>query len=169
MLTKVEIRPVVGSAVELNTVDGSGNHLYPLRAFDIVTNIDQGSDAKKMAAAGQWPRFHYADAMTINAEGNIIGVGGSDAARATDYITKRLALLDAILPPITGMMTSRYHAVLRVRFDGMSEDADAQVVVTSQSSPMAALFPANSPFLVTWKAFEPYFVGVGTSTKYQLG
>ena len=91
-LTKVEIRPPSGSPVTLNTQDGSGNHLYPLSEFEITTNID-AHDAKKMAAPGQWPTFHYPDAMTINAEGRILGIGGSDAARATDYITKRLALL----------------------------------------------------------------------------
>lgn len=168
MLTKVEIRPVVGSPLELNTVDGSGNHVYPLSEFTIVTNIDQGQDAKKMAAPGQWPRFHYPDALTINATGRILGIGVSDTARAQDYVTKRLNLLDAVLPPVT-LLTSRHHAVLRVRMDGMTEDADTNVVVISQSIPMAALFPANSEFIITWKGFEPYFVGVSTSTKYQLG
>lgn len=168
MLTKVEIRPVVGSPVEVNTVDGSGNHLYPLRDFSIVTNIDQ-HDAKKMSAVGQWPTFHYPDAMIITMEGSILGIGGSDSARATDYITKRLALIDAVLPPPTGVYTTRHHAILRVRFDGMSEDADAEVVCTQPSFPMRALYPANSEFMVTWKGFVPYFVGVSTSTKYQLG
>lgn len=168
MLTKFEIRPTSGSVVVLNTTDGSGNHLYPMRRMDIETNIDQPSSAKKMAAAGQWPTFHYPDAMTIHIEGSILGVGASDSARATDYITKRLALLDAVLPPVT-LLSSRIHAVVRVRFDGMSEDADAECVVTQQSIPVAALFPANSDFLITWKAFEPYFVGVGSATKYQLG
>ena len=172
MLTKVEIRPVIGSNVELNTVDGSGNHLYPLHEFNIVTNIDQGQDAKKMAAPGQWPRFHYADAMTITAEGQILGVGASDAARATDYITKRLALLDAILPSVAspGLLTARHHGTLRVRFDGMTEDADAEVVCVQQAVPMQALFPANSSFLIIWKGFLPYFTGVTTPTnRYQLG
>lgn len=167
MLTKVEIRPVTGSTCTLNTTDGSGNHIYPLRRFEIITNIDT-HDAKKMGSSGQWPTFHYPDAMTIHAEGSILGFGSSDANRATDYITKRLALLDAVLPPV-GLLTSRHHAVLRVRFDGMTEDADANVVCVQQSMPMAALFPANSEFMITWKAFEPYFTGTSTSTKYQLG
>ncbi len=166
-LTKVEVRPVTGSALELNTTDGSGNHLFPLSTFEITANID-AHDAKKMAAPGQWPTFHYADAMTINCTGRILGIGGSDAARATSYITQRLALVDAVLPPV-GLQTSRKHGVLRVRMDGMSEDADADIVCTSQTIPLAALFPAQSEFMITWKAFLPYFVGVSTSTVYQLG
>lgn len=166
-LTKVEVRPVTGSAVELNRVDGSGNHIYPLVQFDIETNIDV-HDFKKMSAPGQWPSYHYPDAMTINAQGRILGVGASDAARASDYFSQRLALVDAVLPPLT-VLTTRYHAVLRVRFDGMTEDADAQVVVIQNSIPLAALFPAYSEFMITWKAFLPYFVGVTTQTQYQLG
>ena len=168
MLTKVEIRPVTGSPVELNTTDGSGNHLYPLHQFEVITTLDDPGSAKKMAAPGEWPKFSYPGAMTIHAEGQLYGVGGSDAARATDYITKRLALLDAVLPPVT-LLTSRKHGVLRVRMDGMTEDADADVVVVQQSIPMAALYPANSTFMITWKGFLPYFVGVSSSTKYQLG
>jgi hypothetical protein len=167
MLTKVEIRPVVGSAVELNTTDGSGNPLYPLNDFSIVTNIDT-HDAKKMAAAGQWRTFHYPDAMVVVAEGHIVGVGANDTARAANYFAQRLALLDAALPPVT-VLTSRIHGVLRVRFDGMTEDADADVVLTSVSAPLAAMFPANSEFQITWKAFEPYFTGTSSATKYQLG
>ena len=166
-LLKVEIRPVSGSPVEINTTDGSNNHLYPLSEFNIVTNIDT-HDAKKMAAGGQWPTFHYPDAMTISATGRILGVGATNDARAANYFAQRLALLDAVLPPV-GLQTSRKHGVLRVRFDGMTEDADADVVCTSISAPLTALFPANTEFMITWKGFEPFFTGVGSATKYQLG
>lgn len=125
-------------------------------------------EAKKMAAPGQWPSYAYADAMTIEANGKILGVGGSDAARATSYITQRLALLDAVLPPVA-IQTTRHHGTLRVRMDGMTEDADAEVQCMSSAIPMAALFPANSDFQIIWKGFLPYFVGVTTSTIYQLG
>lgn len=167
MLTKFEIRPVVGSPLELNTTDGSGNHLYPLKICDIQTNIDPTA-IKKLGTDGEWPTFGYPGAMTINIQGTVYGVGASDAARATDYVTKRLALIDAALPPL-GAQTSRKHAVLRIRMDGMTEDADADVQFGNSSIPMAALFPANSNFNITFKGFLPYFVGTGTSTKYQLG
>jgi len=158
---------VVGSPLEVNRVDGSGNHIYPLSEFDIETNIDT-HDFKKMSAPGQWPSYHYPDAMIVNMTGRILGVGASDTLRAADYFAQRLALVDAVLPPLQ-VLTARYHAVLRVRFDGMTEDADAQVVVTQNSIPLAALFPAYSEFMITWKSFLPYFVGVTTQTQYQLG
>lgn len=169
MFTKIQIRPVSGSNVDLNAVDGSGNHLYPLREFEITTNIDQPAAAKKMAEAGQWPTFHYPDAMSIVAEGEILGIGATDQLRTEDYVTKRLALIDAILPPV-GLQTARRHGTLRVRMEGMTEDADVDVVCVLQSIPMSASSPARSPLLITWKAFVPYFTGVTTPTnKYQLG
>ena len=167
-LTKVEIRPVVGSTLELNTTDISGNHLYPLSTFDITTAIDTPTAAKRMALPGEWPTFAYPGAMTVEAEGHILGIGANDAARATSYITQRLAFVDAVLPPMT-LLTSRKHAVLRVRMDGMTEDADADVICISQAVPLAALFPAQSEFTVVWKGFLPWFVGTSTSTKYLLG
>jgi hypothetical protein len=167
MLTKVEIRPNSGSPLELNTTDILGNPLYPLESFDINTNIDT-HDHKKLAQPGQWSSFHYPDAMIITAGGHIVGVGGTDSARATSYIEQRLALTDAALPPVT-LLSDRRHGYLRVRMDGMTEDADAAVVIVNISIPMAASFPANSEFTITWKAFLPYFVGVSSQTHYQLG
>lgn len=165
MITLIQYIPNTGSLVELNAPDGSGNHIYPLSAFEMESAIST-REFKKMTAQGEWPAFHYLGAMTIHAEGRILGSG---ATPSNDYVTKRIALIDAILPPTTSPLTARKHGVLRLRLDGMSENADADVVVTSFQAPLAALFPANSEFMVTWKAFLPWFVGVGTSTKYQLG
>jgi hypothetical protein len=53
--------------------------------------------------------------------------------------------------------------------DGMTEDADADVIVVAQAIPMKALYPAISEFQITWSGFTPWFVGVSSSTKYQLG
>jgi len=166
MITKFEIRPVSGSALELNLMT-AGIPIYPLHTCDIFTNMDT-KEFKRMAAAGEWPSFSYPGALTAHIEGNIIGAGASDALASADYVAKRLALVDAVLPPIQ-ILTSRKHAVLRIRLDGMTEDADTDVIVTQSQIPMVALFPANSEFMVTWKGFNPYFTGVTTSTKYQIG
>ena len=166
MITKFEIRPNTGSPVELNLMTG-GVPIYPLKVCDIYTNLDT-KEFKRLAAAGEWPTFSYPGALTSHVEGNIIGSGATDALASADYVTKRLALLDAVLPPI-GVQTARKHGVLRCRLDGMTEDADTDVIVTQIQIPMAALFPANSEFMITWKGFNPYFTGVSTQTKYQLG
>lgn len=162
MLSKVEVRPNTGSALTLNDLS------YPLHVFEIETNIDEHS-FKRMAAAGEWPTYNYPGAMTIHAEGEILGTGSSDSAIASDTVSKRLALIDAILPPI-GLLTARKHGVLRVKMDGMTEDADADIVVQTLSAPLNALSPGRVPFIVTWKGFNPWFTGVtNPSNKYQLG
>jgi hypothetical protein len=166
MITKFEIRPVSGSPIELNLMT-AGIPIYPLSVCDIFTNMDT-KEFKRMAAAGEWPSFSYPGALTVHVEGKVIGAGATDALASADYVTKRLALLDAVLPPIQ-TLTSRKHAVLRCRLDGMTEDADTDVIVTSPQIPMVALYPAISEFMITWKGFNPYFTGVTTSTKYQLG
>jgi hypothetical protein len=167
MLIKVELRPIVGSPLALNTEDGSGNPLYPLANFDIETNLDNPS-YKKMAAAGEWESFGYPDAMIVAGDGQILGVGANDSARAANYVSQRLALVEAMLPPM-GTMTSRIHAILRVRMDGMSEDADARVRVTQQSVPLAAMQGARSAFRFTIKSFVPVFLGVTSGDPYLLG
>jgi len=166
-LTKVEIRPIVGSPLALNTEDGSGSPLYPLASFDIETNLDDPS-YKKMAAAGEWESFGYPDAMTVSGDGQILGVGSTDALRAANYVAQRLALVEVLLPPM-GLMTSRIHAILRVRMDGMTEDADARIRVTSQSVPLAAMQGARSSFRFTIKSFVPVFIGVTSGDPYLLG
>lgn len=159
MITFIQIRPTTGTNIELNDLN------YPLSVFEIEVSVE-GPSHKKMTQHGEHKAFHYAGAMTIHAEGHILGSG---ATPSTDYVTKRLALADAILPPTTEPMTSRTHGFLRLQLDGMSEAADAPVVCQIFSAPMRALFPANSEFMVTWKSFDPYFTGVGSQTKYQLG
>lgn len=155
MLTLFQIRPVTGSNLELNTLT------YPLSDLSITTNLDT-HDHKKMGAPGQWPSYSYPDAMTIHVEGNVL------ADTSTAYVTARLALIDAVLPPLT-IQNTRRHGTIRIQLDGMTESADCNVQVVSQSIPMAALFPANSRFMVTWKGFLPYFTGNTSSTEYQLG
>lgn len=161
MITLIEWHPNVGSPVTLNDLT------YPLSAFEPESALDV-KNFKKMQAHGEWPSFTYLGAMTVVAEGRILGVGASDALRSADYVAKRLALVDAILPATTTPLTARSHGFLRIQLDGMTEVADANAVVTSFRAPIAALFPANSEFFVNWKMWEPWFVGAST-TKYQIG
>lgn len=158
MITSLVYIPASGSSVTLNDLN------YPIHEFDVETLLDP-RDAKKMGQPGQWPTFSYPGAMIIHAEGRILGSG---VTPSNDYVTKRLALLDAILPPI-GTLTSRIHGTLRIQMDGWTETADADVQVTQQSVPMRANYPAISEFMITWKSFLPYFEGNSTATKYQLG
>ena len=158
MITLFQYIPNVGSLVELNDLN------YPLHVCEIETTLDP-REFKKMSESGEWPTYTYPGAMTIHAEGDIVGYGGTPS---NDYVAKRMALLDAVLPPI-GVLQARHHGTVRIRLDGMTENADALVVITQQSIPMKSLYPSISEFSITWKAFLPYFTGVSTQTKSQLG
>lgn len=158
MITLFEYHPNTGSPIELNDLN------YPLHDFNIKTNIDV-HDNKKLALPGQWPSFHYPDAMDISAEGDIVGSG---ATPTEDYVSKRIALMAAVIPPMQHL-TDRKHGFVRIQLDGMTETADADVVIVDHAIPMQALYPAISPFMLQWKGFLPYFVGTNTSTVYILG
>lgn len=158
MIDLIQYIPNVGSTVTLNDLN------YPLHVCEIETTLDP-REFKKMSESGEWPTFTYPGAMTIHVEGDIVGYGGTPSV---DYVTKRLAILDAVLPPI-GVLQARHHGTLRMKLEGMSENADALVVCSQQSIPMKSLYPSISEFSVTWKAFLPYFTGVSSQTKYQLG
>jgi len=158
VLTLFEYHPNTGSPVELNTL------IYPMHDLDIQTQMDV-HEFKKRAQAGEWPSFAYPGAMTITAEGDIVGSGATPSA---DYVAKRLALVDAILPPIQ-VLTSRKHGFIRIQLDGWTETADADVINTDRSIPMQALYPAISPYQITWKAFLPVFIGTTSGDFYQVG
>lgn len=168
-LTSVQIRPVTGSNVDINTVDGSGNHLYPLSSFEPEVDLPEVV-YKKMQQTGVWPTFSYPGAATIIAIGHVLGLGASDSARSIDAMTKRAALTDACLPPLdpATTYTSRKHGTLRVQYDHWTETADVEFHCVLVKIPLAALNPANMEFTINFKCFTPYFVGTGTQTIYPM-
>jgi len=161
-LTLVQIRPVTGSNVTINTVDGSGNHLYPLHDFEPETDLPD-TVLKKMQDAGVWPTFAYPGAMTIIATGEVLGLGASDSAISIDAMTKREALHDACLPALTvpgTTYTSRKHGTLRVRYDHWSQDGDVDFHCILCRIPLKALMPGRHQYFINFKCFLPFFVGV---------
>lgn len=158
-LTTVQIRPVTGSNLDINTVDGSGNHLYPLHSFEPEPEID-ATAFKKMQASGVWPAFNYPGAMTITMDGEVLGLGASDSARSIDAMTKREALTDACLPALDVTLTSRKHGTLRVRYDHWSQDGDVDFHCVLVRIPLAALSPARMQYFINLQCFNPYFTGV---------
>jgi len=161
MIETLEWHPVSGSSITLNDLN------YPLSSFEPEVDRED-KQYKKWVAHGEWPSFSYAGAMRIPAEGRILATGADDTARATDYVTKRLALCDAFLPSATTPLTSRPHGYLRIKLYGMAEAADADGHIISFRAPMQALYPSNSEFFVTFKLFTPYFTGAST-TVYPIG
>jgi hypothetical protein len=164
-LVSVQIRPVSGSNLDINTTDGSGNHLFPLHEFEPEIDLPD-VEFKRMQATGVWPVFAYPGAMTIIATGEVLGIGGSDSARSSDAMTKRASLMDACLPPVDSVLTARKHGTLRVQYDHWAETADADFQCILCKIPIKAQSPARMQYFINFKCFTPYFVGTGTQTKY---
>lgn len=158
-LTLVQFRPATGSNVTVNTVDGSGNHLYPLHNFEPEPDIDQTA-IKKMQAAGVWATFNYPGAMTIVMDGEVLGLGANDAARSVDAMTKREALTDACFPPLNVTLTTRKHGTLRVRYDHWTQDGDVDYHCVLCRIPLQALSPGRHQYFINLQCFNPYFIGV---------
>ena len=162
-LTKVEFRPASGSALEVNTVDGSGNHLYPLHEFEPEPELPDTS-FKRMQAPGVWPTFAYPGAMTIVMTGEILGLGASDSAMSIDAMTKRQTLTDAVMPSLTTTLTSRPHGTLRVRYDHWSQDGEVDYHCVLCRIPLRALSPGRFQYFINLKGFTPYFLGLDATT-----
>lgn len=159
MITKIELRPVTGSALEINTA------VYPVHGWEPEIDLPT-NEIKKMQRTGLWPTFAYPGAMKIPLEGAILGNGATDALRASDVMAKRRALNDACLPPLDQPLTTRKHGVLRVRYEDMTEDADADFHCIMFRAPLKGPQGANIPFFINFLCFTPYFVGVGTQAIY---
>jgi hypothetical protein len=166
-LTLVRITPTTGSAVTVNTTDGSGNHLYPLHHFEPEPDLPD-TTLKRMQDAGVWPTFAYPGAMTIVMDGEILGLGANDSAQSVDAMTKRAALTDACLPPINPVTpvtyTSRKHGTLRVRYDHWSQDGEVDFHCIMCRIPLAALSPGRMQYFINFKCFNPCFIGLDGTT-----
>jgi hypothetical protein len=162
-LTSVQIRPVSGSNLDINTTDGSGNHLYPLHEFEPEIDLDD-TTLKKMQDAGVWAAFSYPGAMTIIASGEILGLGANDSAQSIDAMTKRDALINACLPPIDPVnpvtYTARKHGTLRVRYDHWSQAGDVDFHCILVRAPLKALSPGRCPYFINFRCFNPCFIGL---------
>ena len=158
---KIEVRPVTGSPLLINTDD--------IPVFNLETDPEYAvpSDVEKAHLSGLWPTYSLARGMPLTMEGAIFGRGATDLLMAQDTATKKQAFAAAfhrvhdLTPP-----TSRPHGTLRLRATGWSEDADALYHVVELQTPYVAGQPNIVEWFVSLKLFNIWFTGVGTQTKY---
>jgi hypothetical protein len=160
VIVSIQLRPVLGSNLTIN------DDAYPVHGWEPEPDMPDNT-YKKMQQTGEWPSFAYPGSMKLAVEGHVLGVGATDALRAASVMDRRQALIDACMPNIDSVHTSRKHGVLRVEYDGWGETADGDYHCVAIHSPISALQGANIPFFFTLKIFTPYVVGVST-TKYFL-
>lgn len=157
MLTKVELRNVLGQSIEINELTASPT--YPLNQFNV--DVDQRMEEhERMQQHGIWPAYTYDGAMTIHMEGDIL------AANSPAYVAARRALVDVVRINPLLTVTDRRRGTLIVRFDGEAEDWQADYGKCELDAPLAALSPGRTTFMLELRCFLPYFTGAVTGNPY---
>lgn len=148
-------QPNVGPALVLNSAN------YPIKDFDPDTEFSDPS-ISKMQLAGEWASFGYPGAMRIPIEGDILGSSPSN------FWANRQAFLVALTPP-NAELTARRHGTLTIDDDDMAEPAWAYCRVINRMAKLENLSPERCPYLVTFKAFVPYFTGLSSGLDVLIG
>ncbi len=147
--------PNIGPSLVLNSAN------FPIHDFDPDVAMSDPS-VPKFQLGGEWPSFGYPGAARIAVEGDILGISG------TNFWTNRQAFLNALTPPQTAL-TSRRHGILTIDDDDMAEAAFGYCRVINRAAKLESLSPERCPYLVTFKAFVPYFTGVSSGLDVVIG
>lgn len=154
-------KPNVGPSIVLNHTDNK----YPIDGEGTPLQFElEFSDPsiKKSQQSGEHPSFGYAGSTRVIAEGHIIGTSPSN------FWLNRQLWLNALTPP-DGELTSRRHGTLTIDDDDMAEPMYAYCRIINRVANLENLSPERCPFMVTWKSFETYFLGVSSGKKYVVG
>ena len=155
MALTVTWQPNVGPPIVFNSVN------YPIHDFDPDTEFSDPS-LSKMQLAGEWPSFGYPGAMRIPIEGDILGANGAD------FWANRQAFLVACTPP-NAELTARRHGTLTIADTDMAEPAWGYCRIIHRMAKLESLSPERCPYLVTFKAFVPYFTGLSSGLDVLIG
>lgn len=152
---------------DFNNVDGSHSFSFnadtsPLSLFDVTVKARTNTERDKSQKHGVNPTLPFRGGMEINLQGVIFKDSTSD------YVTYRKTIAEALFGAASAAasVTNRKNGTLVIRLDGETEDWDADCVVTAYTNPVKALYPTLSEFMVTLFAWNPYFIGASTATKY---
>ncbi len=153
MLTKCDFHNIDGThTYSLNS------DVAPLTDFDVTVPQRAETSRNKSQQHGIYPTNTLRGGMEIHVEGSLFGTD------STGYVTERLALITALfgVPTLTPTMTDRKLGYIQVGLSGQSEDWIADVTISAFSAPIKGLYPAVSPFLVTFFSWTPWFWGATT-------
>lgn len=149
-------KPNIGSSLVLNSVD------YPIdESFQVEVEFSDPA-VKKMQQGGEWPSFGYPGAARVVCEGHILGIS------KLNFWQNRQKFLDALTPP-NRVLESRRHGILTIADTDMTEPMFNYCRIINRIANLDNLSPERCPYLVTFKAFTPYFLGVASGREYILG
>ncbi len=148
--------PNIGSSLVLNSIS------FPISGdLDFEVEFSDPS-VEKFQVGGEHATFGYPRALRVIATGDILGTS------AANFWANRLAFLTALTPPQTEL-TARRHGVLTLFDSDMSEAGYAYCRVINRSAKLEPSSPERCSYMVTFKAFVPYFVGVSSGLDLVLG
>lgn len=155
------------NAASITNVDGShscniNTDTIPLHDFDCVPILRTNTSRQKNQQPGRWSTWGTRDAYEIHMEGDIFGTSSAD------YFSNRQSLVLALFgtPGATPVLTDRKFGTFFITFDGSTEQWKQDFTITAFSAPLNGDSPSRSSFALTLETWDPWFIGVTTSTKY---
>lgn len=139
---------------QFNTVD------CPLHDFSISGDI-KGGDREHMMDHGDWESFSYLGPTTVHIEGDL------QYGTTEEYIEKRLLMLSIIIPP-PGRQRIRSWGELQLQYTGQPLMVNTVKLEGYPEIPMQALYPSVTPFMISFKCFNPFWVVSGTGQRIPI-
>lgn len=151
MIQSITFNGTNGSSFNLNELGSS-----PLFNFD--SSVDYRTDETlKVQDHGLWPTFSYLGSRTLTFEGDLLGTS------AGDLFNKRRAIFGACVP--TPELGNREVGTLVIDYTGMPETVAIDVYLDGYPSiPINNEVPLKCPYMISFKAFSPFFYGTTINT-----
>lgn len=140
----------------------------PLNDFDVQVEQRIDTSRNKMMAHGLWRTRSYRAGMSIHMEGTLFGDQGvTDEITSENYVTNRQEMILALFGDPDDVIVDDYMGSLSLTPSGETEAWVAQYcVVEAFQAPVQALYPALTPYIVTFHSFDPWFIGYYSDRKH---
>lgn len=137
-----------------------------------ITEFAPGADIRRMETPrpeqhGIQPAYTYLGKGTFHQEGDILY---NDPSL---YIQKRMDFLNVLFgalefDPFAPISRNRKLGTLTIQFTDqeLMETPDGVTIDGYPEIPMRALYPATTPYMITWVSFTPYLIGLSSGQYY---
>lgn len=157
MIELLKIDNVSGDSFTFNDV----NNIAPTTEFTTEVD-DRFTERNKSQQHGIYPANHYWGKRLFHITGDLL------APDAPTYITRRLAMVKAVMPkPQLGY---KRLGTLSILLSGMAETLTSEVTLDGYPElPMQALSPGRTSYQVNLKSFDPRLYGSNQAANLQYG
>lgn len=145
------------NTVSIVNVDGS--HTFelndvtsPFRDLDVTVPDRSDNTRYKQQQMGSWPTRSYEGAMSVHVEGALF------ADSSPDYVVKRKALMLALRGTPGANVVSPRRGRVFLQFSGETHRWYFDYGPLEVSSPVMGNYPALTEYLITFGAFEAWFI-----------